>query len=271
VTAPGTGDKAAAVFVIPNWNLSELTVRSARALVTDGVPAERVVIVDNGSTDGSAARLLEELPDCRHVQLATNVGYAQGCNAGAAALPGAAYVFVNNDAFAHGAGCVDRLLGAFADPSVGIVVPRLLNSDLSVQSSVMPLTSPRVALARASGLSRFIPDRFQPSWSTHWRHGSSREIECALGAVVAVRGEAWDALGGFATGSFMYAEDIDLCWRARKLGWRVWFQHDAEFVHLGNASGSQAWTDASRAERVARAEAEVIRRHSSRADRKSVV
>jgi GT2 family glycosyltransferase len=223
------------------------------------------VVVDNGSPDGSAERLARELPACRHVALATNVGFAQGCNAGAAALAGDAYVFVNNDAFVHGAGAVSRLLGAFGDPRVGIAVPRLLNADLSVQSSVIPLTSARVALARASGLSRLVPDHLQPRWSTHWRHGNSREIECAVGAVVAVRGEAWAALGGFDTGSFMYAEDIDLCWRARKLGWRIWFQHDAEFVHLGNASGSQAWTDAGRAERIGRAEAEVIRRHSSTA------
>ena len=81
---------------------------------------------------------------------------------------------------------------------------------------------------------------------------------------MAVRDDVWKALGGFAEQRFMYAEDIDLFWRARELGWQTRFVADAEFVHLGSASAGARWSDPERAERVARAQAEMIREHLTR-------
>jgi GT2 family glycosyltransferase len=148
---------------------------------------------------------------------------------------------------------------------VGVVVPRVLNPDLSLQPTVAPIQSPAVALVRASGLSRLVPNRWQPRWSTHWDHARAREIQAAIAPVVLVRREAWDDLGGFTEEAFMYAEDLDLCWRARRRGWRVWFAADAVFVHVGNVSGRAQWqSEARRSERVGQAEAAMMRRHLSR-------
>ena len=80
-----------------------------------------------------------------------------------------------------------------------------------------------------------------------------------IGAVLLVRGTAWAELGGFDERLFMYAEDLDLFRRAAAAGWRARFVVDAEFVHLGGASADQRWTGAERAERVARAEATMLR------------
>jgi GT2 family glycosyltransferase len=123
---------------------------------------------------------------------------------------------------------------------------------------VRPLDTPGVALVRASGLSRLIPNQHQPRWSTHWDHSTSREIRAADGAVLLVRADAWDELGGFSSRTYMYAEDTDICWRAQRLGWQVWFEGDAEFVHLGNATASRRWSDPERAERWSRSEARLV-------------
>jgi hypothetical protein len=251
--------------VVLNWRTPDHTVRAGRALLADGVPAERLVVVDNGSGDGSADLIRRELPGCRVLALPENAGFARGNNLGARELPGRAFLFVNSDAFVHAPGSVDRLLAATAEERVGLAVPRLLNEDLTLQPSVVPTSSPLPELVRASGLSRFVPNRLQPSLGTHWDHGDSRPIQAAIGAVVAVRADAWEALGGFDERAFMYAEDIDLFWRARELGFEVRFVADAEFVHLGNASGGRRWSDPARAERVARAEAAMIREHLPRA------
>src|SRR6202007_694727 len=109
------------------------------------------------------------------------------------------------------------------DPAVGIAVPRLLNEDLTLQPNVMPLSRPLPELVRASGLSGLVPNRFQPSLGTHWDHARSREIQPAIGPVLLVRAEAWHKLGGFDEQRFMYAEDLDLFWRAARLGWRSRF------------------------------------------------
>jgi GT2 family glycosyltransferase len=153
---------------------------------------------------------------------------------------------------------VALLLSALERSGTGIAVPRLLNEDLTLQRSVVPLRSPAIALALASGLSRFIPNRWQPHWSTHWDHSRSRSVDAAAGTVTAIRGDLWRRLGGYAEREIMFSEDIDLCWRARKLGFRTWFEHDAEFVHLGDASG-QGRTDARRAAMVAHSDASMIR------------
>lgn len=249
--------------VVPNWETPNYTIQSVEAVVGDGVPAARVVVVDNGSEDDSAARFERELPECTVVRLEQNVGYARAANAGAAALPGRAYLVVNNDAFVHRRGSIAQMLDALADPSVGIVVPRLLNPDHTLQPSVKPLDTPVVAFARATGLSRFIPNPWQPRWSTHWDHGSSREISAADGAVMLVRAEAWEEIGGFSPRSYMYGEDTGLCWRATQLGWKVWFESDAEFVHLGNATASRRWSNPERSERWSRSEAHLVRERLS--------
>lgn len=249
--------------VVLNWRTPGHTARAVRALVADGVPADRVVVVDNGSGDGSHEVLAEALPGCPILALPANVGYARGNNLGAAALPGSAYLLVNSDAFVHRAGSVQVLLDALRDTATGLAVPRVLNPDLSLQGTVAPLRRPSTALVRATGVSRLVPNRLQPSWSIFWDHRTSRHVEYAAGPVVAVRADAWDALGGFDERIEMYTEDVDLCWRARRSGYRLWFAADAEFIHLGNASGVARWDELERWRRMARAEADLIRRHLS--------
>ena len=128
-------------------------------------------------------------------------------------------------------------------------------------TSVVPPSTPLPELVRASGLSRFVPNRLQPSLGTHWDHSESRTIHAAIGAVLLVRGRAWDELDGFDERVFMYAEDHDLFRRAAARGWRARFVAEAEFVHLGGASADQRWSLPERAERVARAEAAMVREH----------
>jgi N-acetylglucosaminyl-diphospho-decaprenol L-rhamnosyltransferase len=249
--------------VITNRGTPELTIRSARSVIADGVRPDRVVVVDNGSVDDSHTRFHAEIGECTLLRLEENVGYARGTNIGARALAGEAYLFVNNDAFVHAPASVAKLLAYLDDAAVGVVAPRVLNPDLTLQPTVVPQSSPAVELVRASGLSRFVPNRFQPAWSTHWDHSQAREIRAINGAVLLVRGTTWEELGGFEEQSYMYTEDLDLCWRARGLGWKVWFTPESEFVHFGNVASGRHWTNPLRAEMIGRAQAAMIRRHMS--------
>ena len=249
--------------VILNWNTADFTIRSVTSLESDGVPRSRIVVVDNGSTDDSVEQFERELDGVVLVRVEQNMGFARASNLGARTLPGSSYLFVNSDAFLHRPGSVDRLVAALEDPHVGIVAPRVLNMDGTLQPSVVPLSTPGVALIRATGASRLVPNRWQPSWSTHWDHSTSREIQAANGAVLLVRAETFDALDGFDERMHMYAEELDLFWRARRLGWRGWFVHDAEFLHVGAGSTGGDRMDPARAERIGRSEAAMLRRNLS--------
>lgn len=251
--------------VVTNWETPEHTIRCVRRLIDDGMPAARIVVVDNGSQDDSPARLRAALPECRLVRMEKNTGYALATRTGVAALPGEAYLVVNNDAFVHRPGALHALLEALErDDQVGIVVPRLLNPDLTLQATVKPLDTPAVALARASGLSRLIPNRWQPRWGTHWDHSTSRLIRAVDGAVMLIRRRTWDESGGFGAQTSMYAEDTRICWEAFNHGWKIWFEANAEFVHLGNATARRLWSDPERAERWSTAEANLLREQLSR-------
>jgi GT2 family glycosyltransferase len=257
--------------VIPNWNTPDLTIRCVEALVAEGVPPGRIVLVENGSTDDSYERLQSALPECQLIRFEENVGYGRAMNAGARELQGTAYLLMNNDAFVHGPGSVERLLATLDDPSVGLGFPRYLNVDLTLQPSVMPTHSPLTALVRASGLSRFVPNKWAPKLSTHWDHAQSREIEGANGAVMLFRGQTWEQLGGFDERIYIYAEEIDICWRTRKLGWQIWFTPEAEFMHIGGGSIGKQWSDATRERLIAVSESRVIRWHLPRASAAATV
>ena len=250
--------------VVVNWNLPDLTIRCVRALVEDGVDPARIVLVENGSTEESTAQLRIALPEVRLLRLEKNVGYARAANRGAAALPGDRYLFVNNDAFVERPGSIRRLMASLDRDDIGLAVPRLLNEDRTLQPNVVPITTPATAFIGASGLSRLVPNHWQPSWGHHWDHGSSRAIQAANGTVLAARAELWAQLGGWVERELMFAEDLDLCWRASKRGWLVWFESEAEFVHLGNASGRRHWSDRRRSQMVGRAEGALIRSELSR-------
>ena len=144
VTAPGE-----LTAVVVDWNLPEYTIRCVESLVGDGVPADRVVVVENGPTAENWDRIRLELSGCVLVRIEANVGFARANNIGARSLQAAAYLFVNNDAFVHRAGAVSSLREALEPARVGIVVPTLLNADLTLQPSVVPFTTPLPAFVRA--------------------------------------------------------------------------------------------------------------------------
>jgi GT2 family glycosyltransferase len=247
--------------VVLNWRTPGYTVRAVHSLAADGVPADRIVVVDNGSGDHSTEQLGRELAGSRVLALDENLGFARANNLGARELRGGAYLFVNSDAFLHLPGSVERLVDALDDPAVGIAVPRLRNEDLTLQPSVVPISTPLPELVRASGLSRFVPNRLQPRLGTHWDHSHSCNVQAAIGAVLLVRAATWDELGGFDERHFMYAEELDLFRRAARHGWRTRFVAEAEFIHLGGASTGRRWGDPERAEHAARTEAAIIRDH----------
>jgi N-acetylglucosaminyl-diphospho-decaprenol L-rhamnosyltransferase len=263
-TVTGSRDIRGLGAVIVNWETPAYTIRAARALLDDGLQPEQLVIVDNGSKDGSYDEITRELPGTVAITLEQNIGYARAANAGARARASGDYLFINNDAFVNRPGSVAAMAQALEqDPAIGLVTARVLRADLTVQPTVVALQTPGVALVRASGLSRFIPNRWQPSWGTHWDQSCSREIQAVSTVAVLVRRAAWEQLGGFDESTYLYGDDLDFCFRARRSGWKVWLTADAEFLHIGAGSTAARWSNPKRREMHGRAEARMIRRNLS--------
>jgi N-acetylglucosaminyl-diphospho-decaprenol L-rhamnosyltransferase len=231
---------------IVSWNTAGLLDRCLAALpaALDGLDA-RVVVVDNDSSDGSAEMAARHL-GVTVIRNSANVGYARAMNQALAGTDAPVLIALNPDTEPDPGSLgllVDRLL---ADPTVGLVTPRLLNSDGTEQHSVYRFPSPSVAAAVG-----FLPRRWQRGaagrrfWLEGFAdHGRTTDIDWAMGAVHVIRSAALDGQPPYSERWFMYVEDLDFCWWLDQRGWRRRLEADVAVRHVGNASGVQAWGDA---------------------------
>lgn len=229
---------------IVSWNTAALLDRCLSALpaAIAGLDAD-VVVVDNASDDASAS-VAASHADVAVIENSTNLGYAKAMNQALRHGPAADVLVALNPDTEPPVGSirmlVERLL---ADRSLGLVVPRLVQTDGSDQHSAYRFASLRVALAvslcPAAVLRRGIGRRlWLEGFSDHRRQV---DVDWAIGAVHVLRAAALDGQAPYDERWFMYGEDVELCWRLRREGWRVRLEGDVTVPHVGNASGAQAW------------------------------
>jgi N-acetylglucosaminyl-diphospho-decaprenol L-rhamnosyltransferase len=226
-------------IVVAAYNAAEYL---ERCLVALGDRHE-VIVVDAGSTDGSQALVREGFPHVRLLELGINPGYGGALNAGIEVASGELLVLMNADAWPV-PGSLERFAAAAeSEPGAGILGPRLLNPDGTLQSSVRGFPTPW-RLATEYLFLRWLAPRsraLNTFYGAGFDHNSRREAEFLTGAVLLVRGQLLEEIGAFDEDFFMFNEEVDLCYRARQAGWSVVFCPDAEFIHVGGASTSQVW------------------------------
>jgi len=198
----------------------------------------RVVVVDNGSSDGTVRRARAH-PDVRTLTGHGNVGYAGGINVGAAALGDVPAVLVLNADLVLEPGAVPALLARLQRPRAGVVLPMLLDRSGAVQPSLRREPSVTRSLGDAV-LGRFLGDR--PGWLSEtvrdptayaWAH----PVDWGTGAAMLVRAETARSVGPWDERFFLYSEETDYCRRAREAGWEVWFEPAARVRHAAGGSG----------------------------------
>lgn len=200
------------------------------------LPAARVVVVDSGSSDGSAE--LARSHGAHVIELSENVGFGRASNAGVAEVEVAVTVLLNPDVE-----LVDGSLGLLAEElrrSDRILAPLVLRPDGSRQDSAQ--AEPGSAAAAAIAL---IPPVLMPpplrSRACPWTGGRARRVGWAVGCCVAARTGTLRKLGPFDERTFMYAEDLDLGLRAADQGVETWFQPEARVIHYGAHSAEPAF------------------------------
>jgi len=202
-----------------------------------------VIVVDSASSDGSQSLVRERFPHAHLVELDVNLGYGNSLNEGIALSSGEYLVLMNGDAWPL-PGAVEGLAGlAEREPRTGVVGPRLLNLDGTLQPSVRGFPT-LWRLATEYFFLRWLAPRtraLNAFYGSQFDHRSRCDAEFLVGAVLLVRRQVLDEIGGFDPSFFMFNEEVDLCYRVRAAGWSVVFWPEAEFVHVGGASTAQAW------------------------------
>jgi N-acetylglucosaminyl-diphospho-decaprenol L-rhamnosyltransferase len=216
---------------IVSWNTRELTVRVVRALVEpDHGCALRVLVRDHASSDGTL-EALAGLPDVEVERHDANPGFAAGVNALVRRSGAPWFLALNSDAVPE-PGAIRTLVTALEQtPRAAVVSPALRRPDGSAEPAALPFPTVRGA---AANLLRPRAPR-QPV--------TRSEVDWVVGAAMLFRRAALDAVGPLDESFHMYAEDLEWCWRARERGWTVLLEPAAVVVHVGNASGSQAYGD----------------------------
>ena len=203
-----------------------------------------VVVVDSGSSDGTAVAVRGAYPQVRVLELA-NVGYGRGVNAGAAVLPEDVDVIVAANAdvrFADGA--VATLVGVLdEDAAISIVGPRVRYPDGTHQPSARRVPDTATALVHAA-VGWAVPDnaatrRYHALDLTGPDVTEACDVDWVSGCALAVRRSTFDAVGGFDPGYHLFVEDVDLCRRVRSAGGRVRFEPSAVVEHRVGASTGQ--------------------------------
>ena len=225
---------------IVNWNTcADLEQALRSVLEADPELSLEVVVVDNASSDGSAEMVAERFPAVRLIRSEENLGFARGYNLALSQTTGEYLLVLNPDTVTR-RGALRRLREFLVShPKVGAVGPRLLNSDGSLQFSCRRFPRPLAALFRNTPLGRLFPrNRYTREYLMgDWDHSAEAEVDWISGAAMGLRREAWEQVGGFDEGFFMYAEDMDWCLRAHRAGWGVSYLPSAEIVHhIGRSS-----------------------------------
>jgi N-acetylglucosaminyl-diphospho-decaprenol L-rhamnosyltransferase len=214
------------------------------SLVPAGFPPGRLLVVDNGSTDGAPEAVARAHEHVTLVRSPGNVGYGRAANIGAAlADPAQHWLLVCNPDTIATPETVTRLLDAARDaPRAGVLGPRILDPDGSVYPSARALPSIRTGIGHAL-LSGVWPSN---PWTRRYQQrdvSASEETSTVgwlSGAFLLVRREAFEQVGGFDDDFFMYFEDVDLGRRMSEAGWSNLFVPSAEVMHIGGESTARA-------------------------------
>jgi GT2 family glycosyltransferase len=203
--------------------------------------AFEIVIVDNASRDGSVEMVQTRFPQLRLIRNESNAGFSSANNAALRIAGGKYLLWLNNDTVVL-PGALDTLVDFLAQhPEVGIVSPKVLNSDGTLQLQCRRgLPTLWGAFCYVSGLSRLFAKNpfFTGYLLTHLDEDRPASVDAVSGACLMARREILDQIGYPDEGYFMFAEDLDWCCLARRAGWQVFYLPEARIIHFGGRGGT---------------------------------
>ena len=224
--------------IIVSYNTRELLRECLVSLHCQRIRCE-VIVVDNASSDGSAEMVHCEFPEVHLIANAENRGFGAACNQGMRVAQGRYLLILNADVRAT-PGALERLV-EFMDthPEAAACGGQLRYPDGRIQPSCAGELTLWAVFCEQTGLAKLFPRTrlFGGYWRTWWDFNSTIEVEQVMGACMLLRRLPDGSPPLFDEGYFLYCEDTDLCYRLRQAGGRIFYVHDAIFIHHLGASG----------------------------------
>lgn len=228
---------------ICSWNTSDDLRTCLESLEAERSSASfEVIVVDNASADGSPDMVARCFPWVRLYRMERNLGFTGGHNFALANRAGRHAFLLNSDAAVHAGGIRAILEFHRTNPTAGIIGPKLLNPDGSLQYSCRRFPNPWAALFRNTFLGKLFPNnRFTREYlMKDVPHNAPIEVDWVSGAAMFASEEFMARVGLLDEEFFMYSEDVDWCWRAWRSGFRVVYLPNAVVTHTIGRSTDKA-------------------------------
>lgn len=231
-------------IVIVSYNTSDLLnncLSSLEAWIEANSHTGEIIVIDNASTDGTASMIRRRFPDVQLIENRRNTGFAAANNQGMRAAKGRYIVLLNpdttvlGDAFGQLADFLDR------NQNVGIVGPRLVYPDGSVQSSRRRFPTRITGYLESTIIQDYWPDNpvVRRYYFEDRPNDQTQSVDWLVGACLMVRREAIESAGLLDERYFMYSEEVEWCYRLKRHGWQIVYLPSAAVVHHEGASSSQ--------------------------------
>lgn len=223
-------------LVIVTWNCREYVLKCLQSVFMNQGGDFEVLVRDNGSSDGTLQAIRGAFPQVRLIGDGKNVGFAAANNEALALAQGTYIILLNPDTLLPSGALSTLVSEAGSGGDLRVVVPTLLNSDGTLQSSVHHFPTIRnmiagdlQALLKCVGVARSR------------RGEAGTKVDWAKGACLLLPRNVMEEVGKLDENLFMYGEDLDYCWRVHKAGYQIVWAPSVEIVHHGNVSGIQKW------------------------------
>ncbi len=237
-------------IVIVSWNVREDLKECLKSLFEVGdwglgigekTPAIEVIVVDNGSTDGTVEMVRREFPQVKLIAKGENLGYTRANNIGIKQSSGKYILLLNPDTIVKPNALQALVDCAEAHPDAGIIGAKLLNPDGSIQRSARSFPDIGAGLFRNTLLGRLFPNNpfVRRYLLTDFGYDQVREVDWVSGAAMLVKREVFEQIGLLDERFWAYCEDVDLCWRAWQAGFKVLFCPNAVIIHKIGRSSDQ--------------------------------
>jgi len=223
--------------IVVNWNTRDLLRDCLRSVEEhSGGLGTGVIVVDNGSSDGSPDMVREDFPAVRLVENGQNLGFARAVNRGLDIATGRHFLLLNSDTRVL-PGSLESMV-AFLDETEAAALcgPQLVNEDGSPQNSIANFPTLATELLNKSLLRLLFPGRFPKKVA---EGETPHEVESVIGAAMMVKREAVEEVGRLDEDYFFFLEETDWCNRFREEGWKVYHLPAVRIVHLQGKSAEK--------------------------------
>lgn len=234
-------------IIIVNYNVKEFLQNLLHSLQKSLTHiSHEIIIVDNASNDGSVEFIRSKFPETILIENQSNVGFSKANNLGLKIAKGKFILLINPDTIVR-EDTISRMIEFLdSNPEIGLAGCKILNPDGTLQLACRrSFPGPWTSFCKVTGLSALFPKSklFAKYNLTYLDENETWEVDAISGSFMMMKREVYEKVGGFDEQFFMYGEDLDLCYRVQKNGYKVYYYPETQIIHYKGESTKRSSLD----------------------------